>query len=232
MKELDRYEIIDIERPFYFLCGPNINNSKKRNVLSSFLKKKYERQKIRPFPIIVDRIFDTPLIEKHKLNLVLLEEIVAATSLKTYIFLDSLSTAYELGLFKNSKSNNSIRILVESTFNSRERRIIGEYILKSIGEDSFLKYEAEHTGEEYLEYFEFDNGIISKSIEECIEKEMCDYEKEIQRITLIVGENDGNPNGIFIKQKGNKLKVTFSLKSLFYMMQAFVRSIGLSHIQL
>ena len=224
MNNTGHYKIISIERPLYFLCGPDINKSQKRNVLSSFLKKKYENQTIRPFPIIVDRIFEPTIIAKYKLDLVLLEEIVAATSLKTYIFLDSLSTAYELGLFKNSRSKNSVRLLVEETYAQRERRTIGEYILKSIGQSNFLNYLAENSGEAELEFFEFKDGKVSKNIEDCINQEMMDYSKNVQSINLAIGENDGDPNNVFVKMNGHNLKVAFSLKSLFYMMQFYVYS--------
>lgn len=224
MKENESYQIIDIERPFYFLCGPNIKNSKKRNVLATFLRKQYQSKVIRPFPIIVDEIFDSPIIKDYKLDLVLLEEIVAATSLKTYIFLDSLSTAYELGLFKNSKSNNSVRILVESPFKKRKRREIGEYIQKSIGTVNFLKYRADHSGDKELEYFEFKDGKISKNIAKCIKDEMLYYKKNIQSIAITNDDNDGDTNKVFVKINKHDIKVTFSLKSLFYMMQAFLYS--------
>ena len=224
MKENESYKIIYIERPFYFLCGPNIKNSKKRNVLATFLRKQYQNKVIRPFPIIVDEIFDSPIIKDYKLDLVLLEEIVAATSLKTYIFLDSLSTAYELGLFKNSKSNNSVRILVESSFKKRKRREIGEYILKSIGKDNFIKYQAENSGEKKLEYFEFKEGEVSRSIIKCVDQEMAEYKSCVQSITLSNGKYDGDPNKVFTRINGHSIKVMFSLKSLFYMMQAFLYS--------
>ena len=232
MKELDFYKIIDIERPFYFLCGPNINSSQKRNVLFSYLKKKYEKKTIRPFPIIVDRIFDTPTISEYSLDLVLLEEIVAATSLKTYIFLDSLSTAYELGLFKNSKSNNSVRLLVEETYKERSRRTIGEYIIKSIGKENFITYKAENSGEKKYEFFEFDGKAVSQNVIDCIEQEMENYAKNVQSITLVCGENNGNQNNVFAKINHKTLKVAFSLKSLFYMMQAFLYSKYTSYKQI
>lgn len=232
MKESNTYKIIDIERPFYFLCGPSIAKTKKRNVLASFLRTYYQNKAIRPYPIIVDEIFDSPTIKKYNLDLVLLEEIVAATSLKTYIFLDSLSTAYELGLFKNSKSNNSIRILVESSYRKRKRRNVGEYILKSIGKENFLKYQAENSGDISLEYFEFKNGNVSKNIISCVEKEMADYKDSIQSITLTNQDDSKDPNNVVVKIDGHTIKATLSLKSLFYMMQVFLYSKYTSYKQI
>ena len=232
MKENESYKIIDIERPFYFLCGPNLKYSKKRNVLAAFLRKEYKNKTVRPFPIIVDEIFDSPNIENYNLDMVLLEEIVAATSLKTYIFLDSLSTAYELGLFKNSKSYNSVRILVESSYRKRKRREIGYYIRKSIGDANFLKYKAESSGSKELEFYEFNKGKISKNIVKCIEKEMSEYKKNIQSIELDNGIYDGNPNKVFVKIINHDIEVTFSLKSLFYMMQKFLYSKYTSYKQI
>lgn len=225
MKENDSYKIFNIERPFYFLCGPNVELCKKRDVLLSFLKKKYVKKPIRPYPIIVDKILSTPLIDEYHLDLVLLEEIVAAISLRTYIFLDSLSTAYELGLFKNSKSNNNVRILVESTFGERKRRDVGIYIKKSIDKGNFLHYEATSLSkeEEEKEHFEFKDGKVSKEIADCIENEMAEYAKNVETISIVNKNNDGNPNNIYVQLNQHQMKVSFSLKSLFYMIQAYLR---------
>lgn len=61
---------------------------------------------VKPFALIVDILFKD-LSSRGSLKLSLIEEIIAACSFKNYIFVDTLSTALELGLFSNSYSNNS-----------------------------------------------------------------------------------------------------------------------------
>ena len=68
MKEFDHYEIVDIERPVYFLCGPNINDSQKRNVFSSFLKKHYEKQ-LRLYSYAAERITGRKVVSATLFNL-------------------------------------------------------------------------------------------------------------------------------------------------------------------
>lgn len=125
---------IVINRPMLFLCGPfNDENNKKdrRNILAKYISN-FESDLIKPFPIIVDNLFnDDEEIKKENLNIGLLEELVSNLAFKTYIFLDTMSTSYELGLFSNSKQQNKVSVLLEQNFKDRNNCYIGEYIKKS-----------------------------------------------------------------------------------------------------
>ena len=221
MKE-KTFEVVTINRPFYFLCGPSIDHSEKRNVFSRFLEKQYTSETIRPFPIIVDRVFRSDIIKDYNLNMVLLEEIVAATSFKTYIFLDSLSTAYELGIFRNSKTSNNVTILVESKYEDRQRREVGEYIEKSIQSSHFLKYSCRVSDEEQ-EFFEFEDDTVPDNIKDYIQKEILGYSKKPKVITFTTSEKGlENPDSAFVKINGKDIGITFSLKALFYTMSVFL----------
>ena len=223
--EIDFFKFIDIKRPIYFLCGPFNQQSKKRTVLSNYLTSAFNGKEIRPFPIIVDEIFSNPSIEKYKLPLDLLEEIVAAISFRTYIFLDTLSTAYELGLFRNSKSDNQVIILLENTYLNRERRTVGEYIRKSIKQDSILTYEGKEDKDK-LEYFEFLSSSVSENISKHIVNEIDDYSKAIDEIRFYLLDkkkwaNQRN-NDVFVSFNERDVSVSFTLKSLFYCMSVFL----------
>lgn len=107
---------IRIERPLFFLCGPYFTgkNTDRRkivleyiNALNSNIDDNYQ-----PIPFIVDPLFSETVIKERNLNLSLVEEIIANISMKTYIFLDTFSTAMEFGLFLNNSSNNQIEAFI------------------------------------------------------------------------------------------------------------------------
>ena len=105
---------IRIYRPLVFLCGPYYNKDNplnRRKILFDYIRSKREtiilgeknKFVFSLVPVIVDEIFsDNKLIDDLGLNLKELEEIVANISYRTYIFLDSMSTSFEYGLFGNT----------------------------------------------------------------------------------------------------------------------------------
>jgi RNA-directed DNA polymerase len=107
---------IIVERPLVFLCGPFFDDKDKndrRSILRSALSKtnitffeNSQEYEIKPFALIIDQVLNDEDIKSH-CNIALIEEIVAACSFQNYIFLDTMSTALELGLFTNSYSNNN-----------------------------------------------------------------------------------------------------------------------------
>lgn len=90
-----------IKRPIIFLCGPYFkkgNKSDRRYLLRKCFRKHYRDGVL---PLIIDDFLTEDNIKDSNVNIQLLEEIFAAISCKTYIFLDTLSAASELGLFMN-----------------------------------------------------------------------------------------------------------------------------------
>lgn len=117
-------EIINL-RPLVFLCGPLYNASDKkdrRKILRQYLasfkqmfrygEKEYT---IEPFALIIDNVFNTEELEKNQ-NIALIEEVIAACAFKSYIFVDTMSTALELGLFANSYSQNKTTALLPKDY--------------------------------------------------------------------------------------------------------------------
>lgn len=95
------YKSISVERPIIFLCGPYFdknNPSDRRTILYEYLKEIFNDQVI---SLIIDDFLTFENIQDPNINVQLLEEIFAAISNCTYIFLDSMSSASELGLFAN-----------------------------------------------------------------------------------------------------------------------------------
>lgn len=117
-------EIINL-RPLVFLCGPLYDPADKkdrRKILRQYLTgfkttlsyngKDYV---IEPFALIIDNVFNTEDLEKHQ-NIALIEEVIAACAYKNYIFIDTMSTALELGLFANSYSQNRTTALLPKDY--------------------------------------------------------------------------------------------------------------------
>jgi len=106
-------ELINV-RPLVFLCGPYLENNDekdRRHILRKYLGTyeklilyKNKNYIIKPLALIVDNLFEKEEIQLN--NVTLIEEIIAACAYKNYIFVDTMSTALELGLFSNSYSQN------------------------------------------------------------------------------------------------------------------------------
>ena len=129
---------IEINRPPIFLCGPALptekNKPDRRLLLSDYIIKNSQTRKFNPIPIIIDPIIEPDRVKKLGLNLSLMEEIISAFSFQTYIFLDTISTGMELGLFSNSSAQNDITVfLPESSGDPYDGKpFVGGFIKNSI----------------------------------------------------------------------------------------------------
>ena len=132
-------EVINL-RPLVFLCGPLYDPSDKkdrRKILRQYLTgykttlsyngKDYV---IEPFALIIDKVFNTEDLENNQ-NIALIEEVIAACAYKNYIFIDTMSTALELGLFANSYSQNRTTALLPKDFRSFKPSI-GYFVQQTI----------------------------------------------------------------------------------------------------
>ena len=177
-----------IYRPLVFLCGPNYkenDSNDRRNVLFNYINNKKEAINIdesKPnfalIPVIVDKIFNKNSYEHLELDPKTLEEIVAAISYRTYIFLDSLSTSFEYGLFDNSLHKNRSVIFLEKHFDERKRRAVGQYLIDTIPPEELIIYEhdeATYGEEEFIGFIKDENGkaIIPKAIKDKIDFDFC-----------------------------------------------------------
>ena len=150
-----------INRPLVFLCGvaiPDNQDMEKRDRRLILKKEITERTKqldnnknitYQVMPIIVDYILNDKVTKGMSMSL--LEEIVSAISYKTYIFLDSMATSYELGLFTNSNTTNDVRVLVGKGYKTRSNCQIGVYIQKAHKE--FIEYTVEYNEKGFSYFF-------------------------------------------------------------------------------
>lgn len=113
-------------RPLVFLCGPYYDEQDtrdRRRILRLTLgdkKTNYGETIVIPFALIIDNLISTVRTGENSIpgyiKLSLLEEIIASCAYKNYVFVDTMSTALELGLFSNSLSQNSTTAFLPSDY--------------------------------------------------------------------------------------------------------------------
>ena len=208
-----------IDRPLVFLCGCAVdkNNIKddRREILKKAIAREWRDDKIKSIPLIVDYFFKQELIEKYSLKVNLLEEIVANVSYCTYIFLDTMSTSYELGQFTNySYSHNKVRVLVDNEYEARNNCYIGGYISLSF-DGKFIKYDAKYNPKGYIS---FKKRTLPSKLKELIKNDNPVNNQYKESISLsFTNENAELTNGLFkYKRFDDSLIFTCNLFTLFY----------------
>ena len=227
---------LDLRRPLVFLCGPAYSTSKtdRRYILQRYINSKWkliddDKNYVNAFPIIVDGIFVPNKIreENNSIKINILEEIVANISYRTYIFLDTLSTSYELGQFTNlAYRRNSVSIFVDKLYKERINNSIGDYISASF-EDEFIEYDASYNNKGYI-YFPIHRKKpkIPEQIIKILEKDNPINKPENSKIKIVFTNDvncindDGN---IIYRKERNTLIFDFSIKNLFYYVSAVYR---------
>lgn len=86
-------------------------------------------------PLIIDDFLVQENIQDNSISIQMLEEIFANISYRTYIFLDTMSSAVELGLFTNNAYHNSIYIFIPHE-KDRNCGNIGQFTQKSVLADN------------------------------------------------------------------------------------------------
>ena len=209
---------IKIERPIVFLCGPYYKSgdvSDRRRILNKVLLDEYKC-----LPLIIDNFLTPDNIGDDTISIQLLEEIFAGISFKTYIFLDTMSSAVELGLFTNNVYNNSISVFVPH-LEDRNCGTIGVFVNDNVLTNNknvkkicyHPKIERVAFSTDYVgEYYKFVNNQLPTVIKNSIDhrefkiKLKCfnDYPKDDFVINYRFNE------------KENTLIVFISVKLLFY----------------
>lgn len=229
---------MDARRPLVFLCGPFYtgNKSDRREILKRYISQNWKRKSnddsdyIHAFPIIVDNLFKPDVLSSEwpdiKINT--LEEIVANISYKTYIFLDTMSTSYELGQFTNfAYDKENVSVFLDDQYKYRINNSIGGY-LESSFKGKLIEYDASYNNKGHIFFpkkgknryrmpdmiasiLKQDNPILStntfyKTISFSLKKE------EVNEFGTIICD-----------KKGNQLSFNFSIKNLFYFVSSVYR---------
>lgn len=227
---------IRISRPLLFLCGPYVNKyNNRRQILSDYIRNNYggEYEKInkfRPVPFIVDDIFNEFRIGRYELNLSLLEEIVALISFSSYIYLDTLSTSMELGLFSNNLVKNEIRVLTphEDILNFEKRPPVGKFIDLSVDSTSKnikrIYYDCKINEHGHVS---FDKDKLPKNITDLIQTDV-DGLKEYISSDIIFRNSDHTPinlGEISYQVAEDFVVFNFEFKTLFYYVLEFAEDL-------
>lgn len=218
--------------PIVFLCGPYYNESddgERRTILLDFFDDKFNRRII---PLIIDDFVTPSNIKDDSINVKLLEEIFASISSKTYMFLDTLSAASELGLFASDSTSNKIYVMMPHTSDIIENKV-GQFIT-----DVILGQNGEHIEHNYYrpkiikraiatnfiqEHYGFINNKIPREIEEKIlrDSELDCINKQID-ISNVRTEIPQEFAKFSISMENDSLNIAMSIKTLFYIVVAFL----------
>ena len=232
---------LDLRRPLVFLCGPAYNEndpSDRRLILKRHINSKWTRgddskkDYISAFPIVVDNFFKPEDIRSDGLDIKIniIEEIISNIAYRTYIFLDTMSTSYELGQFTNfAYDSNKVSVFVDKQYKDRTNNTIGGYIKESLM-NCFVEYTAAYDAKGHI-FFPF-----RKEKKHRIPKEIIDVlnndnptstgEPFLYQIVFSTNMNDvNNPGAIICKKEKNQLSFNFSIKNLFYFVSAVYRRI-------
>lgn len=154
MEEYTLLKNITIERPILFLCGPYYNKNNKsdrRVILQNYLNEHYKRKYI---PLVIDDFLTEENIRDKTISIQTMEEICAAISCKTYIFLDTMSASAELGIFANSAYMNYIEVFIPKPSDIYNKSNVGYFV-----HDAVLQKHSDR-----VKCLEYRPGIVRKAI--------------------------------------------------------------------
>lgn len=227
---------VKIDKPIVFLCGPFYNDSDKsdrRKILQDFFLAKFSSHCL---PLIIDDFLTKENIGDDSVSIQLLEEIFAGISHKTYIFLDTMSSAVELGLFTNSAFNNSLYVIIphEKERNCGSIGVFTKDVVLGDNKDRVKTFyyhpriERVAFSTDYVgEFYKFINDQLPVALGKDI---LQNYVENIQPEYKIILEcNDNFPKNDFCinyqyNKKEDTLVVFISVKLLFYIVGGIVYS--------
>lgn len=223
-------------RPLIFLCGPFFDEkdmNDRRNILRKYISSKKinvdnGKYTIEPFSIIVDNLFnDEEKFDNY--NVTLIEEIISACAFKNYIFVDTLSTALELGLFSNSYSHNKVTAMLPKDY-EYFKPFVGYFITETIEKSSNInlcKYTNKRTNKFIKDEKKYIENIISfkgKKIPKEIKREIQEtFSNNIQDYTFTISFSDTNEDETAINYivKGDKIIFYIPAYILFYLVYKY-----------
>lgn len=219
-------EEIRISRNIVFLCGPYYqkdNKSDRRNIMRDTFRKYYKSGIL---PLIIDNIFNQENFNDENINIQLLEEIFAAISLKTYVFLDTMSASAEMGLFSNHAFKNHLVVYLPYQSDTLNKGLVGAFIRDGIFKGKgacvkVLEYRPQITrsaiaSDYVVEHYGFINDIIPENIERDIKEDKDLHIDLCHKLKVLSASNfPDNFYEIAYYLAGNTLKINSSVKLLF-----------------
>lgn len=240
---MDKYTLDEVVnmRPLVFLCGPFYDEKDRRDrrtilrrhLSSMSINVSLDGKKllVRPFALIIDKVFNNDELENTQ-NITLIEEIVAACAYKSYIFVDTMSTALELGLFSNSYSQNRTTALLPKDY-KLFRPDIGYFVVQTMmksknieickyGNKRVNKIKKNKAGEKYVleNLIAFKGLRVSREIEEAVERDF-DSNIENYKICISFTENIDDVSSIYYVMDDSRIKFVIPPLTLFYMVETY-----------
>ncbi len=220
---------LSIERPIAFLCGPYFdknNPNDRRTVLLNFLENTYNSRVI---SLIIDDFLVPENIRDESINIQLLEEVFAAISNCTYIFLDTMSAASELGLFANHSTKNEIHVFLPYASDILDNKV-GYFVKNIVIDQNKEKIKLDYYRPKILkraiatdyvvEHYEFINSKIPDEIANRIKENSFELKNNV-----VVNNSSSTPHDfgcINYVVNNSKIVAKLSMKTLFYLVASFI----------
>ena len=224
-------EKLKINRPIIFLCGPYYNKKDsfdRRNILRREIHSIYKAYNKDVLPLIVDLFLTDKNLDFEEYSVQLIEEICAAVSCQTHIFLDTVSAATELGIFANSAYNNDICVYIPKKSDVYNTGIVGFFVREAVlnkpkATVKCIEYRPRIVKKAYstvytAEHYAFNDNELPNNIRKNIEidvasnKLICD--SKIEYIDSV--DMPSVFNQICFSLNNNGLFINISIKLLFY----------------
>ncbi len=174
-------ERLKINRPIIFLCGPKYEKDSdldRRNIMRRNINSIYKSYNKDVLPLIVDTFLNEKYIDYNSYSVQLMEEICASISSQTHIFLDSISSAAELGMFTKSAYSNEINVYMPKESDIYNKSNIGYFVKRAVLENPLTNIKAFYYNPKISkvasssivtkEHYGFINGRIPPNIAEGI----------------------------------------------------------------
>lgn len=218
---------IKITRPIIFLCGPYYDKNNKSDRRLLLQQKIYDRYRNKFLPLVIDDFLTEKNIKDKSISIQLMEEICAAISTQTYIFLDTISSAAELGIFANSAYFNKIKVYIPKTNDIYNRGNVGYFVKdvvlqKHADRVDFIEYRPgiirKAIATDYIvEHYSFVNDKLPVNIEQDIDTDKIFIEDDEHFICIkMTSKMPDDPYQICFQCQGNKLHIHTSIKLFFY----------------
>lgn len=222
-------EKIKIDRPLVFLCGPYYEEKPydRRKIMKDFFINDHD---IHALPVVVDNFLSKEKINDNTINIPLMEEICAAVSAKTYIFLDTFSAVAELGMFSTSTYSNKICVIMPHKTDKLIENInfFVEEICEAGKNIEYVEYRPKITrvpiaSDYVVEYYEFPYNKIPENIKINIIDDDCIKPKQY---SVQVAEDSRKPDGLNINyskhSKVNSYTIYLNFQMLFYLVASII----------
>lgn len=236
-------------RPLVFLCGPYIEEDDKKDRRNIFRKYLTEQKKeviyknstytITPFALVIDKLFDDTEINE-KTNITLIEEIVAACAFKNYIFVDTMSTALELGLFSNSYAQNKTTALLPTDY-YLFKPSIGYFVTETLKKSqniTLCKYRNRRYNKVYNNGQSVSENLIGFRTNilprEIVREVQSDFSAEAEKYLLYIEftKNKHEHDKLYFEIVNNQLEIYVPPKVLLYLVNQYTSTTSITRIVL